>query len=53
MSEAGALRMVFAVALTAAVTSAAWAIGGWVSGIVVAILAVVAGFVFELRHMRS
>ena len=52
MSEAGALRIALAVALTAA---AALMIGALVSiaeGIAVTVLALIAGFAFEIRHMQ-
>jgi hypothetical protein len=52
MSEAGALRIALAVTLTA---TAALVIGSLVSvaaGIAVTVLAIIAGFAFEIRHMQ-
>ena len=51
MSEAGALRIVVAVALAAVVTVGVGAAFGVVAAIVVAVAAVVAGFAFELHHL--
>lgn len=51
MSEAGALRIVLAVALAAVVTIGVGAAFGVAAAIAVAVAAVVAGFAFELHHM--
>ena len=52
MSETGALRIVVAVALAVAVTLGIGAAFGVVGAIAVAVVAVVAGFAFEIRHMQ-
>jgi hypothetical protein len=52
MSEAGALRIVLAVALTVAVALAIGATLSVAAGIAVVVVAVIAGFAFETRHMK-
>ena len=51
MSEAGVLRIVLAVALTAAAALVIGALVSVAAGIAVTVLALIAGFAFEIRHM--
>jgi hypothetical protein len=51
MSEAGAFRIVLAVALAAAIVVGIGAVLGVVAGIVAAAILVLAGVAFETRHM--
>jgi hypothetical protein len=52
MSETGALRIVVALALAVAVTLGIGAALGVVAAITVAVVAVAAGFAFEIHHMQ-
>lgn len=51
MSEAGAFRIVLAIALAAAIVVGIGAVLGVVAGIVTAVILVLAGVAFETRHM--
>jgi hypothetical protein len=52
MSEAGALRIALAVTLTAAAALMIGALASVAAGIAVTVLALIAGFAFELRHTQ-
>jgi hypothetical protein len=51
MSEAGAFRIVLAVLVAAAIALVVGATLSVAAGVAIAIVAVVAGLVFEIRHM--